>query len=290
MRISLAACEIVVTDKHMQYSKHGQNNKGKTMNKSIRVWITAACATVFFVNSLSAQEEQNAPTTLVDIFVCNYNDGNDMDDLLAVTESWNNWADENNISDYTAILLTPNLFSDQTAFDVGWLGVSPNGAAMGATEALWLAEGQDLQADFAEVIDCTSHTRYAVVPIRTPSEPPPEDANGPGLLSFSDCALHEERIVPEAMDALGEWTEYLAEQGHDGFGGMLFGVAGQRDDINFNFKWVQGFPDADAYGRLTDIITRGGFLRAGELLGRLLDCDSPRVYVTNQVRQAAQEE
>ena len=264
------------------------NNRVETMREFKRLWIMVASATFFYVSGVSAQEE--GPTGVVEIFACNYVGNSDMDDLLAVTETFNGWADENNISDYGAFILTPFFYSDQLTPDVIWIGTSPNAASASAGDALWLSEGQEVQADFDEVVNCSSHAQYAVVPINTPSGPPPEEVDGPGLVAFSDCAIHDGRSVPEAIAAHGEWSEYLAENGSDTLSLFLFGVAGQRDDINYNFKTVRGFPNAEAYGQYVDIVTAGGFLRAEELFGRLLDCDSPRVYVTNQVRQATQEE
>jgi hypothetical protein len=40
---------------------------------------------------------------------------------------------------------------------------------------------------------------------------------------------------------------------------------------------------------MLDVITRGGYQRADELFGRLLDCNSPRVYLFDLVRSAAEE-
>ena len=258
-----------------------------------RLWVTVtvACATYLFVSGVSAQDGE--PTGVVEIFACNFVGDSDMGDLLGVAETFNEWADDNGVTDYGAVLLTPHLYSDQITFDVGWVGISPNAAAEGAGLDQWIASGQDVQADFDEVIECPSHTQYAVVNINTPAESDGEDGeedNGPGLVAFSDCALHDGRIVPDAIAAHEQWSEYLAEHGSDNFSAFLFGLAGLRDDINFNFKAVRAFPNAQAYGQYLDVITAGGFMRAGELFDRVHDCDSPRVYVTNQIREANPEE
>ena len=60
-----------------------------------------------------------------------------------------------------------------------------------------------------------------------------------------------------------------------------------RDDADYTFKSVEGFESIEAYGQYTDVYTGGGFLRAEELFGRLLDCNSARVYALNRVRLAA---
>jgi hypothetical protein len=40
----------------------------------------------------------------------------------------------------------------------------------------------------------------------------------------------------------------------------------------------------EAFGKGTDMYTGGGFIRADELFGRLLTCNSPRVYTLERVR------
>ena len=258
------------------------------MNHSSRVSIVAASAAFLFVGAVAAQEANDGPAVVVETFGCTYNDGNDLNDMLAVAGRWNAWADERNLTTYAGSVLTPFLVSDQNTLDVGWLGVAPNGAAMGAVSTLYMNEGQELEADFQEVADCTSHTRYAARPIHVPEGgPAPNTGESPSLLSFSDCSILDGRTAQEAQAALAAWSEYLAENGHDGFSGVLYGLEGLRDDIDYNFKWIQAFPDMEAHGRVTDIVTGGGFRVAQNTLGRIVDCDSPRVYLVNSIRQMA---
>jgi hypothetical protein len=56
---------------------------------------------------------------------------------------------------------------------------------------------------------------------------------------------------------------------------------------DYDFKVVTGFDSMEAFGRATDMYTGGGFMRAEELFGRLLTCNSPRIYNLERVRQAA---
>jgi hypothetical protein len=254
------------------------------MKKPVWLSVISACATLACIGGVSAQDGE--PTGLVEIFSCSYVGNNDMDDLLGVTARWNAWADQRNLSSYTAVIMSPYFFSNQLELEVGWIGISPSGAAAGASGAQWLGEGQAMQAQFDAVVDCPSHAEYATVPISMP-EPAEGDANGPGLLSFSDCAIRENRNGADALAALGEWAEYLGEMGVGSFQAALFPIAGERDDINYDFKAVQAFQDAEARGRFLDVYTAGGFLRAQAIFDPVLDCDSPRVYATQNVRQAA---
>ena len=242
--------------------------------------IAVGCATVLILDTAVGQEEAPTPTPVIEIFGCTYNDGNDMEDLLAVTARWNAWADRNEIDDYTAILFTPYLYSGQLTYDVLWLGAWPNGTAMGAGEAVWFAEGGDLGDDFDAVVDCSAHAQFAEVVIREPGGPPPEG----GMAAFQDCTVHDGRTVPEAIEAVTEWSSYLAENGSEPFSAILFALAGESPEADYTFKAVEGFESIEAYGQFVDVYTRGGFQRAEDLFGRLLTCDSPRLYRIDPVR------
>jgi hypothetical protein len=243
----------------------------------------AAAVTVLGASSAAAQQQQ--PAAVVEIFACNFNDGQDMGDLLAAANRFNGWADQNGATDYTAIVMTPFLFSNQVTFDTLWLGAWPNGTAMGAGEAKWLATGGPVRAAFELTMDCGSHALYAAVAIRTPAGPPPE--NG-GVTMFRDCKIHDGRTAGEAIAALRQWSDYMAERGHSGFDAVLFPLAGESPDADFSFKSVHGFASVEELGRSIDLYTPGGVQRSNEILGRVIDCDSPRMYLSDRVRAAAQ--
>jgi hypothetical protein len=65
-------------------------------------------------------------------------------------------------------------------------------------------------------------------------------------------------------------------------------LAGLPNDAHYTFKAVEGFDSIQGFGKNTDIYTGGGFMRVDELLGRIIDCNSPRVYTLERVRQAAE--
>jgi hypothetical protein len=251
--------------------------------------LTILCfAPLVLAAAASAQEQAPAtpePTPVVEVFGCNFNGSNDMADLQAATARWNTWADRNNVTNYTAFLMTPYLHSDQLTYDVLWLGAWPNGTAMGEEEAKWFATGGEVEQGFAAVIDCSLHAQYAEFVIGAPEGPPPEAPIG----AFSDCKIQDGRTVDEALAALVEWREYLVENGVNEFNAVFFPVAGGSPDADYDFKTVEGYETIQSYGRALDVITRGGYQRADELFSRLLDCDSPRVYIFDRVRLAADE-
>lgn len=246
--------------------------------------IIGACAAFCVFQSASAQQNEPTPTPIVEVYGCTFTGNNDLADFQAVAERWSDWSDRRNVTDYTAFIMTPFLFSAQLEYDVLWLGAWPTGAAMAAGEARWVAEGGEVAAAFEAITDCAIHQHFAELVIRAPEAPPPEN----GVASFRDCKLHEGRIVPEAITAAGQWAEYLVQNGSDLFTAFLFPLAGESDEADYNFKIVEGHADLAAYGQTTDIVTRGGFMRAEELFDRLMDCDSPRVYLLDRTRLAAQ--
>ena len=255
------------------------------MKSRIALPILSFLAPFVLVNAASAQEQAPQPTPVVEVYGCTFNGTNDMADLQAVTTRWNAWADRHNFTDYTAFIMTPYLHSDQLTYDVLWLGAWPNGTAMGVGEAVWFAEGGDLQEEFNAVIDCTTHTQYAEFVIGAPEGPTPEAP----MAAFSDCTVREGRTTDEAITALAQWREYLVANGVNEFNAVFFPVAGEEPDADYDFKTVEGYETIQSYGRALDVITRGGYQRADELFGRLLDCNSPRVYAFDLVRRAADE-
>jgi hypothetical protein len=96
--------------------------------------------------------------------------------------------------------------------------------------------------------------------------------------------------MAEAIGAVDQWADYLVERGSDPFAAMLIPLAGLVDDADFAFKAVEGFGSMEGYGEYIDVYTGGGFMRAEALFGRLVDCNSSRVYVMERVRLAAQEQ
>jgi hypothetical protein len=97
----------------------------------------------------------------------------------------------------------------------------------------------------------------------------------------------EGRTVEEAIAASEQWAEYTKGRGSDAFSAMLFPLAGLESDADYDFKVVTGFASMQDFGKGTDMYTGGGFLRADELFGRLVDCNSPRIYSLERVRLAA---
>jgi len=97
----------------------------------------------------------------IELFGCNFVEGSDMDDLNTVIDSWNEWMDENGHDDYTGVVLSPHFTAGSFPYDVLWVGIWENGAALGGMQQ-WLTEGGEIQDDFAEVVQCPVHQAFAI--------------------------------------------------------------------------------------------------------------------------------
>lgn len=158
---------------------------------------------------------------------------------------------------------------------------------MGRGMDLWVNEGGEMSAEFFQVLDCDTHSNFVATELKTPEGAPPDSF----LLTFSDCTGPDN---PEGWDQLfanlGEWSAYLTENGYHQGTWMMFPVYG-GGDAEFDFKYLQGFDNhtqlGQDYQRFTD---NAAWIKRGELLGGLMDCDESRVYQGTVRRQAAAEE
>lgn len=219
----------------------------------------------------------------MELIGCNFVEGSDMDDLNAVIDSWDEWMDENEFNNYTGVVLSPQFTSLSFPLDVLWVGIWQDGAALGGGMQQWLTEGGELQDDFGEVVQCPLHQAFAINTVQPPAEP-----TGIAPAAFTNCTINEARVGPEARAAIVEYIDYLAENGSVNGHWILRPAAGEEADADYSFKWVRGYSSWDALGEYFELVFNGGgFQRLGEITGRVMSCDSPRVYNTRLVREMA---
>jgi len=252
------------------------------MNKLTALLVTSL---TMLLGTTCAYAQGGPPTWApMELYGCNFVGNADMDDLNTVIETWNEWADENGVDDYTALVLSPHFTAASFPFEVLWVGLWDNGAALGGMQQ-WLTEGGEVQDDFQEVLDCPLHQAFAITNIKPVGEP-----DGIVPVEFSNCTLHEGRIGPEARNALIEWTEYLTENGSDAGHWILRPGPGEVADADYSFKWVRAYSSWGSIGHDFELnLNGGGFQRFGELTGRVMSCDSSRIYNSRLVRESAEE-
>jgi len=240
-----------------------------------------SCAMLFGITSAYAQE--NPPTWVPsEIHGCNYINDADEDDLNEVIASWNEWEDSIGTDNYTAILLTPYFTAASFPYEVLWVGIWDDGAAL-AGQQRWLSEAGEVQEDFGNVVDCPLHQGFAQNNVKPLGEP-----TGIVPVEFSNCTVNEGRVGPEARDAIIEYTEFLTENGSDAGHWILRPGPGEEADADYSFKWVRAWTSYASLGHDFELYYNdGGTQRLNQLTGRIMSCDSPRLYNSRVVRESA---
>lgn len=212
----------------------------------------------------------------MEIFACTFNEGKDMGDFQAATDAWTAWADERNVETYWAGVLSPFYFGpEQGNFDVAWLGAWTSGTAMGTDTDLWLSEGGEVAAMFAEAAACDAHGGFAATNLYEGSGP---DDDNNIVLGFQDCTQ-----TTDVLPIFEAWSEYAAEAGFTGSLWMLAPVYGDGS-ADFDFKLVTSNHDFSAVGADWDRWEEH-YGKWMELTDGNMECDDARVYVTTVERR-----
>ena len=252
--------------------------------KNIKISVFVVLLSLVFSGVGFAQEEAAAaeagPTfSPIEIFACNYNKGQDRDDLDKVIAGWNKWMDESGSEPYSAWIYTAFYGSPEYSFDLAWLGVWPDGKAMGKGTDQWLGGGGEHAAAFDKVLTCDVHSNFASMQLRSGGSENSDNA----VLGFSDCTFKKGSKFGDAVKVAKEWHAYMKEQGSTGSAWWFFPVYG--GDPDWDFKAVSAYSnhaelgaDYDRYGN------GGGFMKAGEIIGDAYDCGVTRIYNSERIR------
>ncbi len=104
---------------------------------------------------------------VVEEFVCTFNHGKTMDDLMKVVDQWKEvMEDIKSGKDYQAWILTPIASDHMTS--VIWMGRIPDMEAFGKLEAEYSTSegGQEMGVRFAEVVTCQSRSIWRMEKVR----------------------------------------------------------------------------------------------------------------------------
>jgi len=250
------------------------------MNKILLTLVTGGFAFVGGLSTAVAQDDDDGAAA-VEIYTCSYADGMGAADLDKVTAKWNEWADDQGMTDYSAWTLTPFYASPEQDFDVIWLGLTATGESMGSIQDMWIANRGTLGDEFDSVSPCDAHSMFAAVQFKAPPER--EDSSSV-ILDFSDCTIGEgKRFSTDVAPALKAWGEFRA--GHGSTAGMwaLFPVYGGGGE-EFDFKLITTHGNYSEQGADFDNYDPA---KAREIFPYgLLDCDSSRSYIATNRRMA----
>lgn len=217
----------------------------------------------------------------VELYACKFQEGKDDADLAKVIDRWNKFADDSDMDNYAAWLLTPFFYTTEQDFDILWLGAFSDGNAMGTGLQNWISNGGELNAAFQEVVDCGAHVAYSSAMYKSP---PAGNVPESGFITMMDCKLNEGQRYSDVKAAELKWVEHLTRTGSKAayyhwmpmFGG---------GDADFDYKVVFAYPDFEEVGSdVEKFANEGGRELSREIFGDIDECDDARVYVTRNIR------
>ena len=263
----------------------GQNNNSQGMNMrnlgSLLIGALLAMAGI----SAQAQAPQQVQVLPTETFVCNFVGTSDMSDLQDAFDDFNAWADANGIDDLTSFVLTPSYFSEDVDYDVVGLNIWPDGAAFGSGDSL-MSSDPDALSSFNGVVDCSSHSLYALVGVK----PPAGDVQPGGLFEFSNCTMKGNRSRNEGINAVGAVAQYWSQWNLNDAQAVFANIAGESSDTSYQFKWVTYYPSYETLGSLYDhMVNEGGVQAVDAIVDPVMQCDSSRIYTTTIMRTPAAE-
>jgi hypothetical protein len=218
----------------------------------------------------------------MELYACKYKEAKGPADLQKASANFNAWLDSTNQHDYWAFLLTPYYRSKDQDFDVLWAGGWRTGVDMARGIQRYVGEGSAAAAEFDRVVRCDAVTNFAIMDLSKAPSPPDS-----GPVTFSNCTVKEGRKFPDALAAVNAWIAYEKEHAVVSDNYLLFPAFGEESSAKYSFKWVTT-SSWEAFGKSYDQYgAGGGWQRAEELFGGLLDCDSSRVYVSQRLRRTA---
>lgn len=246
----------------------------------VALLLSAGAAAAF---AEEARKEATGPSFRpMELFACKFKEGKGMADLQQANARYGAWLDATDQHGYWAFLLLPYYVSSDQDFDFLWAGGWRTGADMARAIQRYVGEAAEVMAEYGKVMTCAEATNFAILDLsRAPS--PPDS----GPVTFSNCTIQEGRKLPDALAAIDAWIAYGKEHGIASDNFLLFPTFGETHDAKYSFKWVTT-ASWDNWGKAYDQHgTGGGWLKAMDLFGGLLDCDSGRIYVSQRVRQMA---
>lgn len=177
--------------------------------------------------------------------------------------------------------MEPVLSSVNTQLEVVWLGAWQNGRDMGRGMQQWATDNDGLAAEFDRVITCGEHSNSASLNIRPPVDNWP---GAGGVAVFANCTVAEGKTMEDALAAHQAWAKHLDATGSKAGMWVFFPSFGQNNPA-WDYKVVTSHPDYNSFGAdWENYANAQGWMKAMEIAGGIVSCDSPRVYHSTTVR------
>jgi len=146
---------------------------------------------------------------------CNFNEGQDVDDLLRVVGKFNKFLDEHaDKGQYDAVLLQ-EIYDVDNDWDYVWSGHWPSNEDMANGMQNWVENGGSIQKEFDKVSSCSAIRGYQYIY----NSSAPEGKVWP--VQYRSCSLKEGASHQEVRDLYDRAAEQWSDDGLKG-GGRLF--------------------------------------------------------------------
>ena len=206
----------------------------------------------------------------IETYSCTFNEGNDLDDVLAVAKKWNKFASKNFSMPYQGYVLTPYYRDADTEHDFYWVGVSPSFEAQGRVADDWLAKGTKMQAEFDSVSTCNALAQWGQMVVSSFEDGVPSE----GVVSFEACNMKEGASMEKVMEADMKMAAFMKEAGvPSGIMSRWFPISGQASDFSADMIVTRGMSSLGERGKAFDTaIKSGGMQMQNRLYGDLMEC------------------
>ena len=169
------------------------------------------------------------------------------------------------------------------SFDYIWFGFSPSFETYGNTMENWVQEGeQTIGPKFNEVATCGPRSIFAVLPARQVDWDQDTTKNNP--FQLANCKFRDGKNMADLMKAAGDFNKYIETTGADPLIAIFVPDAGNELDADWDIKVGAGWSNYEEMGKARQAGYQPGNTALQDTWGSVVDCDSPRIYTTNLLR------
>lgn len=248
------------------------------------VVVAAACLLCFVDVSVAQVTSEGMGKILpVELYVCNFNDGQDAGDLDRVTRRFNDYMDKKNADYYAAWTLSPYFYGPTQNVDFIWMGAYRDALALGADTDEWLSTGREIAEAFDEVAECNTHLGLNSAMYKSP---PNNETPASSIISIMDCKLNEGHRYSDIRSAELKWAEHMNSVGSTAGTWHWFPRFG-GGTAEYDYKVVNAYANFSEMGKDLERRANGGdFSVSQDIFGDIDECDDARVYVAQSRRSA----
>ena len=237
--------------------------------------LASSCLATCFATCLllpgAAIAEETPPATQV--FLCNFLDGKDIDDVDEATEFFKKQIEKIDSADlnaYQAFLWEP--YVGRTDYDFLWFGAHANLNALARAQSALEGskEGQAASEEFDDIVKCSSAIALTEVIYDGEGEPV---SDGQALIESYVCQLREGKTVADARAVVKDWSALMATLPTTGSMTALMRVpliANTPTDI----AYVLVHDDLEQFGQRTTAYQNGGGRELDARFNGVHNCES----------------